>query len=80
MVTTCLKDRQGSFTSACITQSSILPLLCAGPNHGGVQTSPVTKLDMFYVVMVQQDGLKVKATSLSFFIDDNIFPGFSCET
>ena len=37
--------------------------ICIGPNHGGIRTSPVTKFESFYIIMVQQDGLKVLCVS-----------------
>lgn len=33
--------------------------MCLGPNLGGIQPDVITQFEMFYVIMVQQDGLKV---------------------
>lgn len=53
-----------------------------GPNHGGLHSSPVTQIELFCVVVVEQDGLKVITPAkalLKVFCFFFYFPGSSCK-
>ena len=58
---------QGSFLQpvTCETMMSLYSLNClnftAGPNHGGLHSGAISQFELYYVIVVQQDGLKVKA-------------------
>lgn len=54
-----------ALTTHTLIHQSLLPLLCKGPNLGGKTDDMESKIAMFWVLTVQQDGVKVGLTYMS---------------